>query len=179
LGRGAWGVALSTPPPGRLGVYTHLGSMGRKLFLPTPKEPLSSTTKLDTNHKVIYAQPMPLPLTLSTGRCPIFEKAFPEVCKMTEKLIPLQTAVESLGVDFPRFNAWLLKKPARVAELKMIRARAMINIQENMVQGKQGWQAMFRLVESIEPDIWVKKSGQTKSTPSSSSRYSATVRSRA
>jgi len=105
------------------------------------------------------------------------EAALPAIYALTKRLIPLRTAVESLGLDFEKYNAWFTRSPARVMELKRIRAVALIDLQEKMITGSQGWQSRFRLIESLEPELWIKQTSAGKKK-ADVSPYSAAIKKR-
>ena len=101
------------------------------------------------------------------------EGHLPAIYDLTRRLIPFRTAIESLGLEYEGFSAWFISSPARVMELKRIRATALIELQEKMIAGKQGWQSQFRLIESLEPELWIKQSASAGRKKDAVSPYAA------
>ena len=103
-------------------------------------------------------------------------KAVPKIYDLAKKLIPFRTSIESLGLDYTKYSAWFIRSPARVKELKMIRATALIALQEGMIRGEKGWQSQFRLIESLEPELWIKQSSTVGRKKDDLSPYAASFR---
>ena len=146
--------------------------MGRKLF----SSPLKATPLTPRPTPRILTPKMPI--TLSSGtKTPTFPDAFPLIMDLVSKLIPLKTAVESVGLDPEKFQEWMDKRPACVTEYRMVKSTAMIDAQTRMMAGSKGWQALARALESLDGEIWIKKSGTAfGKSPNTGSPYAKSIK---
>ena len=111
-----------------------------------------------------------------------FENVWEEYLEHTRNLLPHTTACALLGVDDAKYGGWIVRYPLLRDKAKQARAEGIRDAQQSVRDGEPGWQAKMRLLESIDPDNWLRPSSSGRkandTSPYASALTSARRRSR-
>jgi hypothetical protein len=84
------------------------------------------------------------------------------------KCIPETTACAAEGLDYEVWNNWCCRFPALRQEYKRAGAQKLIEYQERVEAGGQGWQASAVLLERLDGGNWSRSASNTGSKPKTS-----------
>ncbi len=109
------------------------------------------------------------------GRLKCTPKLMAEISRHLLAGASMKSTAGSVGIDYSTLKRWLAweregKEPFATlcAPLKKARYRAIASAEQRIYEGKTGWQAAARWLESIDPEqwrrLWTKHCGRLRST---------------
>jgi hypothetical protein len=84
------------------------------------------------------------------------KRHFPLLLKLTEELIPFNTACESLKLDPEMVARALGRRPTLMKDVKHARSLGLMQAQRSIMAGTKSWQSLARVLESADPVHWLK-----------------------
>ncbi|MFA5897993.1 MAG: hypothetical protein WC829_02650 [Hyphomicrobium sp.] len=78
------------------------------------------------------------------------------------KCIPISTCCAAIGLEHSVWQGYMARYPALLLAIKRERALRLIELQEIVEAGGQGWQASARTLESLDGENWNKSASAAK-----------------